>query len=124
MKRKIIISSIIFLFSLYFIKLLVPKLRIDGYYSLLCELTSTDSENTRYAEDYTDKKFLSLKNGMTESQVIGVIGKPISIWNNSKIKGEYILMYSESPTGQDYRMRKVMIKDSIVVNVFGFYYND
>ena len=102
----------------------IPNLRIEGYYSLLCELTTTDTENTLYAKGYSDRKFLKIKKGMTEKQATDILGFPLSTWNYNQSESEYCLMYSESPTSQDYRMRKFFINNGKVKRIFGFYYND
>ncbi|UTW67706.1 outer membrane protein assembly factor BamE [bacterium SCSIO 12643] len=122
--KKIIIPTILLLGILFLIKQFNPKLKLDGYYGLLCEWTSQGSENTRYSENYTDKKFLSLNEGMTEKQVYKIIGKPVYVWNYSEVNSEYCFMYSDSPTSEDYRMRKVFIKDNVVRNIVSLYYND
>ena len=122
--KKILISILLLIVILFVTKQFITKIKLDGYYGLLCEWTSTGSENTRYSKDYSDNKFISLKEGMTQNQVYEIIGEPVSVWSYSEIKGEYCLMYSDSPTSEDYRMRKVFIKDSIVENIVSVYYND
>jgi len=78
--------------------------------------------DTVFADEYTDKGFLKINKGMTEKEVLEILGEPIVRWEpRDEIVG---FQYSESPSSTHYRLRQVYLKDKIVVERIGYYYID
>lgn len=86
--------------------------------------------DTKYSEGYSHEKFRQIEIGMTEEQVVEIIGKPLTIWNPYKPtkyteKRHYVgFQYSESPTSVDYRLRQVYFDNGIVAEKIDYYYFD
>ncbi len=109
---------------LFGIKMAIPKIRLDGYSGLLFERTSRGSENTRYAPGYTDDKFLSIRKGMTVEEVHDILGAPIRRYVEDHPIETHYLLYSDSPTSEDYRIRSISIQNDEVVHIRSSYYLD
>ena len=65
--------------------------------------------------------------GMTEKQVIEIIGEPLIRWQpySYKKKSHYVgLQYSESPSSSNYRLRQVYLEKGKVVEIISYYYID
>jgi hypothetical protein len=86
--------------------------------------------DTKYSVGYSDTKFRQLKIGMTERQVIQIVGKPLIRWQPFsspafKDKNHYVaLEYSESPPGTNYRLRQVYLNGGRVAEINSYYYLD
>lgn len=86
--------------------------------------------DTRYAEKYTDYRFSQIKIGMTERQVIAIIGKPLSRSDFFKLskrpEDKYIvrLQYSESPSSTHYRLRQIYLYKDKVSEIISYFYLD
>jgi hypothetical protein len=108
----------------YFIRKDIIKL--DGISGEIWGLLT--ESNTKYSPDYSHHKFGQIKIGMTEKQVIEIIGEPIIRWQpyqytNFREKIHYIgLQYSESPTGTNYRLRQVYLNNGKVAEIISYYY--
>lgn len=68
-------------------------------------------EDTKFSENYSHKKFLNIKAGMSKEEVIKIIGNPIVEWKPQNDIDA--LQYSESPSSTNYRLRQVYLKDNI-----------
>jgi hypothetical protein len=127
-KRKVYIITI-FLIVLGLLWILRPeKTKIDGLSGEIWNLMfATD---TKYAKGYSDKAFNKIEIGMTEEEVLNLIGEPLTRWTpfshtNSPNKAHYIgLQYSESPSSTNYRLRQVYINNGVVAEVIGYFYVD
>ena len=112
-----ILLTVIFLFAL---KQLNPVLKLDGYSGLL--LNTLLVEETKFSENYSHKKFLKIKEGMTKEEVLKIIGNPIVEWNPQNDIDA--LQYSESPSSTHYRLRQVYLKDNKVAERISYFYID
>ena len=106
---------------LWVFKFISPNLRIEGYEGVFCELLFP-GEDTRYANGYSHIKFLKIRVGMTEKEVIDILGQPLSRWQPDDNCNA--LQYSESSTSTHYRMRKVILAKGKVEDIEGYYYVD
>jgi hypothetical protein len=114
---------------------------IVGYYLLRRDIIKLDGisgeifgliteADTRYSDGYSHNKFACIKIGMTEKQVIEIIGEPIVRWkpylyNNYREKRHFVgLQYSESPSDTHYRLRQVYLDKGKVVEIISYYYLD
>ncbi len=88
-------------------------------------------EDTRYSDKFTHYNFTKIKLGMTEQQVLALLGQPLSKfayhWVDNKTfnSGRFIgLKYSDSPTSDNYRLRIIHLDKGVVVRVMGEFYFD
>lgn len=85
---------------------------------------------THYAEQYTHKSFAKVRKGMTEHEVMKLLGKPICRWRpyrftNFKNKAHFVgFQYSESLSDTHYRLRQVYFENGKVAEVIAYYYID
>lgn len=90
-------------------------------------MTETDS---KYSVGYSHNKFGQIKIGMTEKQVIEIIGEPLVRWQpylytNYRDKSHFVgLQYSESPSSTNYRLRQVYVDRGKVAEIISYYYLD
>lgn len=105
-------------------------LRIDGPIGLLGILIPTDTE---YAGGYTHGAFTKVEPGMTEAEVLELLGEPLERWTPYSYKGRtkhpekahFIgLFYSRSPTSSNYRLRDVILDNGKVAEIRGYFYAD
>jgi len=86
--------------------------------------------DTRFSEGYSHKKFRRIEIGMTQEQVVEILGKPLDIWKPYELtkyieKRHYVaFQYSESPSSVDYRLRQVYFDNGIVAEIINYYYFD
>jgi len=86
--------------------------------------------DTKYSSGYTDKKFESISIGMTERQVLDILGEPLTRWRpyqntNFKDKKHFVgLQYSESPSSTHYRLRQIYLDSGIVAEKKNYFYID
>ncbi len=114
-----LIGSIIF--SLWLLKYTSPNLRIEGYSGMIWECL-VPSEDTEYAPGYSHKRFLWIKEGMTEKEVISILGEPLVRWQPKE--GYVGFQYTNSPSSTHYRLRQVYLSEGIVKEVIGYFYLD
>lgn len=102
------------------------QMKIDGTRGVILGLI----EDTEYAQDYTDKGFNQIEIGMTEEEVIHILGEPLTRWKpylHTKFidRKHYIsLQYSDSPSDTHYRLRQVYLDNGIVAKKIGYFYID
>lgn len=127
MRRKLLIA--IFLIFITHLLFNYHRIKIDGWgaewFSILF------GEDTVYSNDFSNRNFRKIKIGMTEKQVLDLLGQPLSkfayrwvnnkTYNNKRFIG---LKYSETPNGGDYRLRIIYIDKGIVVGIMGEFYLD
>ena len=88
------------------------------------------STDTKYSKGYTHDNFAKIKVGMTEKEVLNILGEPLLRWlpyqyGNFQSKKHFIgLQYSESPSGTNYRLRQVYLDKGIVAETIHYFYND
>jgi hypothetical protein len=99
-------------------------------YLFLSAIISSCIPDTKYSVGYTDEKFASIKIGMTEKQVLDILGEPLTRWRpyqhtNFKDKRHFVgLQYSESPSGTHYQLRQVYLDSGIVAEKIQYFYID
>ena len=104
------------------------RIMLDGFFGEISGLVL--SSDTKYSETYSHKKFRKIEIGMTEEQVIELIGKPLNTWKpyNTTIhikKRHFIgFQYSESPSSANYRLRSVYFDNRVVAEKIDYYYID
>jgi hypothetical protein len=110
----------------------LPRIRIDGFIGEPFDLLGwTD---TQYAEGYSHWGFKRIEVGMTEQEVMAILGEPLYRWapyggrSTSKRfpeKAHFIgLVYSRSPSSTHYRLRQVNLDKGVVVEIRGYFYVD
>ena len=101
-------------------------IKLDGILGELLMLIA--SPETRYAKHYTHSGFTKVQKGMTEQEVMNILGKPLVRWpcnKNFSTNTHYVcLQYSESPSGTHYRLRQVCLDNGKVAEVIACYYID
>jgi hypothetical protein len=107
--------------SLWGFKYSSPNLRIEGYTGLILELICPNHD-TVFSNDYTHERFLKIEKGMTEKEVIDILGQPINRWTP---KEKYMgLTYSQSEGSTHYRLRQIYLTEGRVREIYGYYYVD
>jgi hypothetical protein len=105
-------------------------LRIDGFVGLFGLLLPTD---TQYAEGYSHNAFIQIEHGMSENEVLELLGEPLARWTPYSYKNKtrwpekahFIgLVYSRSPSSSSHRLRDVILDDGIVTEIRGYFYAD
>lgn len=128
MKKKRFFIIAIILFIVFALPYASARVRIDG---LMAELSALLlSSDTNYSQDYTHEGFDQITEGMSEQEVLELIGEPLKLWNPYKYGFQpekadyYAFVYSESPTFTHYRLRQVILEDGIVKEIRGYFYVD
>jgi hypothetical protein len=106
------------------------RIKIDGYKAEAHCLIF--GEDTNYSKDFSHHIFQNIEIGMTEKQVLNLLGQPLFkfsykwvVGNEMGNKGRFIgFKYSESPSGRDYRLRIIHLDNGIVVRIIGELYLD
>ncbi len=86
--------------------------------------------DTNYSSGYTDEKFESISVGMTEKQVLDILGEPLTRWRpylNTKFqdKEHFVgLQYSESPGSGHYNLRQINLDNGKVAEIISYFYVD
>ncbi len=109
-----------------------PRIRIDGFLGEPFELLG--QTDTQYAEDYSHLAFKRIEVGMTEQQVLAILGEPLYRWmpyggrstrKRFPEKAHFVgLAYSRSPTSKHYRLRQINLDNGVVAEVRGYFYVD
>ena len=95
--------------------------RIEGMRGLISECFFPNHD-TKYSEGYSSLAFLKIRLGMSEAQVLDILGEPLIRWSP---QDSYIgFQYSESPSDTHYRLRQVYVSGGIVKDIIGYYYID
>ncbi len=104
------------------------RVRLDG---IKGEIYGTIfSPSTNYATDYSHAKFLAIKKGMTEEEVIKILGQPIDRFNPYPSFKDSIfnvgLRYAKgSDANAHYRLRIIYLrKGTVIERRSQFYYVD
>lgn len=119
--KKIFFGFIIFLGLCFCLKQLVPVLKLDGYSGLIFRIL-LNTDDSKYSKNYSHQKFLKIKKGMTQKEVLKILGEPMYIEN---MKQNIIrLQYSESPKDTHYRLRSIYLKNNKVDGIFSEFYVD
>jgi hypothetical protein len=109
-----------------------PRITIDGLIGEPFDLLGCT--DTQYGDGYSHWGFKRIEIGMTEQEVIAILGEPFYRWapyggrSTSKRfpeKAHFIgLVYSRSPSSTHYRLRQVNLDNGFVVEIRGYFYVD
>ncbi|MCD6066763.1 MAG: hypothetical protein K0S33_1589 [Bacteroidetes bacterium] len=102
------------------------RIKLDGKKAEILSLIFVS--DTEYAKGYSHIKFRQIKIGMTEKQVIIMLGPPLYKWKpygeNDPSKRNYIgFGYSQGQKGS-YRLRQINFDKGIVVEIKNYFYID
>ncbi len=126
-----ILSSATVLITAIFFGYEVPdRIRIDGLHTELAGLMTL--MNTRYADGYSQAGFRRIRMGMSEKEVLDILGEPFYRWRPNAFKGFpektwYVsLVYSRPPNHKNssFRSRAVVVYKGVVTGVFGHFVAD
>ena len=95
---------------------------LDGIHGNLFGLIG--HEDTVYSQRYTDAGFRRIRKGMTEQQVIDILGKPLKEYRPDMTDTLHVLLFSQSPADTDYRIRQINLSHGKVVRKHSEYYMD
>jgi len=119
----ILASAMAVLAALFFGYEVPDRIRIDGL------TTEGVLMNTQYADDYSHAGFRRIKVGMSEQEVLDILGEPLSrlgpyAYGNERFpeNGHYVsLIYSSPPNlrNTNYRARVVLMDNGAVIEVYG-----
>jgi hypothetical protein len=125
--RKLLYLFVLVTIVVYFVRR--NTIKLDGISGEILGLI-TDAD-TKYSLGYSHNKFAQIKIGMTEKEVMEIIGEPLVRWKPYKYskykkdKGHYVgLQYSESPSDTHYRIRQVYLDNGKVAEIISYYYID
>lgn len=85
---------------------------LDGLFGFIFGHLS-DTEDTVYAEGYSDRGFRHVHVGMSLEDVQELIGPPFDVWTNDST---VCMRWSRSPGSHDYRIRTVQFQNGAVVD--------
>ena len=121
MKKVLLFISVILI--LFGIDIIInsDRIRLDG---IIAEIqTCFFPSDTEYSEKYTHEKFDKIKIGMSEMEVINILGEPFSKFmphknsQNIKIINNVAYQYSYSPSNLHFRVRNVIFDQGKVVKI-------
>ena len=121
MKRFFIIIFIIVI--LFGIDIIInsDRVKLDGKIAEIQTLFFTS--DTKYSEKYTHEKFNEIKIGMSEKEVVNILGEPISKFKphkdsrNIKLINHVAYQYSYSPSSSHFRVRNVIFDQGKVIEI-------
>jgi hypothetical protein len=93
---------------------------LDGWEGTAISLVF--GHDTQYAAGYTALGFFRVQPGMTEAEVVRLIGAPLSRYQDSD--GDFTLTWTRSAHKSDYRMRTVQFSSGRVVGKYSDLYID
>lgn len=102
------------------------RVKLDGVFA---EITSLFFfSDTQYSNKYTNEKFSQIKIGMTEREVIMILGEPISKFKPHKDSGDpkrinqIAFQYSYSPSKSHFRVRNIIFNcGKVIKKIYCFY---
>lgn len=86
--------------------------------------------DTKYSAGYTEEKFESISIGMSEKQVLDILGEPLTRWRPYRYtkfqdKEHFVgLQYSESPGSGHYNLRQINLDNGKVAEIISYFYID
>ncbi len=121
-KFKVIFISILIAGStLYTLNHIIPILKLDGYSGLTYRILF-NTDDSKYSKEYSNSKFLQIKNGMSVKDVYNILGDPIRA--DKKGTEYFCLWYSMSPNSTHYRKRNIIFENNRVTKIHSEYYID
>ncbi|MBK8874391.1 MAG: hypothetical protein IPN13_10900 [Bacteroidetes bacterium] len=86
--------------------------------------------DTKCSAGYTEEKFESISIGMSEKQVLDILGEPLTRWRPYRYtkfqdKEHFVgLQYSESPGSGHYNLRQINLDNGKVAEIISYFYID
>lgn len=106
----------------------IERIKIDGFdVEILDLLMLTD---TKYSDNYSHQAFNEVNVGMSEKDVIKLLGEPLYRWHPYEVtsiaeKKHFVaFQYSQSPSDTHYRYRQIQFDKGIVAEKNGYFYID
>ena len=99
----------------------VHRYHLDGLNGWLLSLGA--EEDTEYAAGYSDKAFRNVRSGMTEANVLALLGEPLEK-SPRRPDGTEGWRYARSPSDASYRVRVIRLRHGIVTSVRHHFYYD
>lgn len=134
-RARILIAVLVVLTALFLGFEIPDRIKIDGPSVELTGLMTL--MNTQYSEDYSHAGFRKIQVGMTEQQVLDILGEPLTRVGPYKKhpcgttqcpgEGHFLsLVYSMPPNlrNTNYRARYVTLDDGAVVEIHGDFHAD
>lgn len=102
------------------------RIKLDGSKAEWCSFIC--GENSNYPSNYTHKNFRQIKIGMTQREVVGLVGEPLQIWpydyQNRKVSEITGYKYCMDGLDTHHRNRVVLLKSDTVISItHNFYYD-
>lgn len=102
-------------------------IRLDGLDAEVWRFIA--EEDTKYSDKFSNRKFSTITYGMTQKQVIEILGEPLRKWPVDKtpqgrIGDFWVLSFSVPIDGKSYRERFVYVENQIVVETKAEMYYD
>ena len=120
---KILARKTIYLFCFLTVIIVVTavinKTNLDGTRGIFLKIFFQDT--TVFTSGYSDKKFRQLKNGMTLSDAVELLGKPVAVDYFDSIRR---LHYSSSSLDSHYSVRQLYFKNKHLVKIKHYYLID
>lgn len=93
---------------------------LDGLTGLF--FTGGFEEDTEYAPGYSDEGFLRVRRGMSEQEVLAILGSPLGTVDLAESRQSWV--YSRSPGHKSYRVRCFVFEDRRVAEIIHEFYID
>jgi hypothetical protein len=116
---KAIIYFVVAIIILWAAKFTSPALRVQGYSGLI--FSKFWPGYTKYADGYSDEKFLSIKVGMSEAEVLRLLGEPVYRMEDGI--GEMRLSYTAA-CECNYHVRQIYVRYGKVYEIDAYYFFD
>lgn len=120
----VLLNVILIYLTSHFNRVCLDGIEGEFFGSILC----TD---TKYSTEYSHKKFNAIRIGMTDEEVVDILGQPLITWlpyRNNRLfpeKKNYVgFQYSESPSSTHYRLRQINFSKGRVVEIKSYFYVD
>ena len=81
-------------------------------------------EDTRYSARYSDTAFRNVRVGMSETELIQLLGEPLRSFPPTSDRGWTTLWFSESQHDSHFRMRSINLRDGIIIGIQSEFYVD
>jgi len=94
---------------------------LDGLVGLIF---SHVGDTTVYSKSYTDAAFRKVRIGMTESEVLGILGEPLETYTIEHMPKATGMRWSKTPDDSSYAVRVIIFEEGKVKERISEYYID
>lgn len=129
MRRSILLAlgAIALLFALLNFTRALQLIRLEGVVGTIFHVV-TGGGDTVYAAGFSEDRFLKIVIGMSESEVVTLLGEPLDRYHPQAGNGPSIwnmgMRWSRSANDSDYSVRAILFKDGVVVDRLSEFYLD